>query len=35
MVSERISKIDFDYAAYTAMNLERFSSSYAALQGRS
>ena len=34
MVSERISKINFDYAAYTAMNLERFSSSYAALQGR-
>jgi thiamine kinase-like enzyme len=34
MVSERISKIDFDYAAYTSMNLERFSSSYAALQGR-
>jgi len=34
MVSERISKIDFDYAAYTSMNLERFSSSYAAFQGR-
>jgi thiamine kinase-like enzyme len=34
MVSERISKIDFDYTAYTAMNLERFLSSYAALQGR-
>jgi len=34
MVSERISTIEFDYAAYTAMNLDRFSSSYAALQGR-
>lgn len=34
MVSERISKIDFDYAAYTTLNLERFSSSYGALQGR-
>jgi thiamine kinase-like enzyme len=34
MVSERISKIDFDYAAYTSINLERFSSSYVALQGR-
>lgn len=31
MVSERTSKIDFDYAAYTSMNLARFSSSYAAL----
>jgi thiamine kinase-like enzyme len=34
MVSERVSKIDFDYAAYTAMNLERFTASYAALQGK-
>jgi thiamine kinase-like enzyme len=34
MVSERMSKIDFDYPAYTSMNLDRFSSSYAALQGR-
>jgi thiamine kinase-like enzyme len=32
MVSERISKIDFDYETYTATNLARFSSSYAALQ---
>jgi thiamine kinase-like enzyme len=34
MISEQISKIEFDYAAYTAANLDRFSSSYAALQGR-
>jgi thiamine kinase-like enzyme len=33
MVSERISTIDFDYAAYTSLNLERFGTSYAALQG--
>ena len=34
MVSEKTSRIDFDYPAYTATNLERFSASYAALQGR-
>jgi thiamine kinase-like enzyme len=34
MISEQISKIEFDYPAYTAMNLDRFSSSYVALQGR-
>ena len=34
MVSERVSKIDFDYTAYTAMNLERFTASYAASQGK-
>jgi thiamine kinase-like enzyme len=34
MVAERISKIDFDYAAYTAANLARFTSSYAAFQGK-
>lgn len=34
MVSEKVSTIDFDYAAYTAMNLERFAASYAALQER-
>jgi thiamine kinase-like enzyme len=28
MVSEHISEIDFDYAAYTAENLERFRASY-------
>jgi thiamine kinase-like enzyme len=34
MISEQISKIEFDYPAYTTMNLDRFSSSYVALQGR-
>jgi thiamine kinase-like enzyme len=34
MVSERIPKIDFDYAAYTASNLSRFSSSFAAFQDK-
>ena len=31
MVSERISTIDFDYAAYTQTNLARFTAAYAAL----
>jgi thiamine kinase-like enzyme len=34
MVSERISTIDFDYAAYTQTNLARFTAAYAALGGR-
>ena len=34
MVSERISTIEFDYAAYTQTNLARFTAAYAALGGR-
>lgn len=34
MISERISTIDFDYAAYTRLNLARFAAEYAAFQAR-
>ena len=34
MVSERLSTIDFDYAAYTQSNLARFTAAYAALEER-
>jgi thiamine kinase-like enzyme len=33
MVSEQTSAIDFDYAAYTRSNLDRFTAAYGALQG--
>jgi thiamine kinase-like enzyme len=34
MVAEQVSQIDFDYPAYTASNLARFASGFAAFQGK-
>jgi hypothetical protein len=34
MVSERTSTLDFDYAGYTAKNLDRYSRTYAAFTSK-